>query len=123
MSGTVCPFVDRGFQLGEWFEIVADRDGSGDPVREPVRCAAVSQADREAFGFDKRKDFLDETFGCGTSEELWCDRVDFGTGGLVLGEDGSDRESNDAVLVITGGLVGFLLRDRDDDLDPVLLCG
>ena len=33
VGGTVCPFVDGGFQLGEWFEIVSDRDGSSDPVR------------------------------------------------------------------------------------------
>ena len=40
-----------------------------------VRSAAVIEADGEAFGFDKCTDLLDETFGCGTSEQSWCYRV------------------------------------------------
>ena len=75
MGENMSSLMTQRLELCCWFEIVSDGHGFRGPVRESVRSAAVAEGHGEAFGFDKCTDFLEETFGCGTGEESWCDRV------------------------------------------------
>lgn len=78
----VAGFVQERLELGEGFEVVADRDGARAPVGEPVGRAAVAVGDGEALVFDQGDDLVGDAVGGGAGEQLGFDGDDRVAAGL-----------------------------------------